>query len=285
MTGVDLAEKGVIVTGAGSGLGRAMALGLAQAGASVAALDVAPAEAEKTMRAAKDAPGRVLPVACDVRDWEQVQAAVARVDAELGGFHALVNCAGLGMAYLAKDYGRNPIRFWECDLVKWQDILDVNVRGTYLMARAVTPQLIARGWGRIVNVTTSFNTMMRRANMPYGQSKAALEAASAAWAGDLEGTGVTCNVLIPGGAADTPMVPPETGYDRSKLNDPRVMVAPIRWLCSAESDGVTGMRFIGRDWDPALPGREAMKAAGAPCAWPDLAAGAATSQARPEPKA
>jgi 3-oxoacyl-[acyl-carrier protein] reductase len=282
MADIDVSDRVIIVTGAGSGLGRAMAIGLAEAGAQVVALDVDLAAAEETAAAASG-PGRVLTVACDVRRAEQVDAAVGRARAAVGGPHGLVNCAGLGMAYLARDYTVNPIRFWEGNAERWNDIFDVNIRGPWLMARAVAPLMIAQGWGRIVNITTSFNTMMRSANMPYGQTKAALEAASAAWAGDLEGTGVTCNVLVPGGAADTPMVPPETGYDRSKLNDPKVMVAPIRWLCSRASDGVTGRRFIGRDWGPDAPWQDAMKAAGAPIGWPALAARASQAQARPEP--
>ena len=96
-----------------------------------------------------------------------------------------------------------PPRFWEADPQRWWDMIDVNVRGPFLLARAAMPQLLARKWGRVVNVTTSFNTMMRGGNMPYGQTKAALEAASASWADDVKDSGVTVNVLVPGGAADS----------------------------------------------------------------------------------
>ncbi len=184
------------------------------------------------------------------------------------------------MATQRRDFMVNRLNFWDADPDAWQRLIDVNVRGTFLMARAAAPHLIAQGWGRIVNVTTSFNTMMRGGNMPYGQSKAALEAATASWADDLKDTGVTANVLVPGGAADTPMVPVESAYDRSKLNPPSVMVAPIRWLASAASDGVNGRRFIGRDWDPSLPDEEAAANAGAPAAWPDLASSASVGQPR-----
>jgi NAD(P)-dependent dehydrogenase (short-subunit alcohol dehydrogenase family) len=271
MADIDVTGKAVIVTGAGSGLGRAMAVGLANAGAQVAGLDVNLKGLEQTA-AAVAGTGRVLPVTCDIRSQEQVENAVARVRSALGGLHAAVNCAGLGMNYLAADFAQNPIRFWECDLAKWDDVVDVNIRGTWLIGRTVAPVMIEAGWGRIINVTTSFSTMIRKSNMPYGLTKAAIEAFSNAWAGELEGTGVSCNVLIPGGAADTPMVPQESGYDRSKLNSPQVMVAPVIWLCSAASDGVNGKRFIGRDWDPDIAWQEAMKEAGAPIAWPALAA-------------
>jgi len=109
--------------------------------------------------------------------------------------------------------------------------------------------------------------MVRGLGSPYGPSKAALEAATLAWSRDLDGTGVTVNVLIPGGAADTRMVPVAIAPDRAALVQPKVMVAPIQWLMSRHSDGVTGRRFIGKDWDPALDPAAAAAISGAPAAW------------------
>lgn len=279
----DLAGKVVIVTGAGSGLGQAMALGLAQAGAAVLGLDIAGDRLQETAREAKaaGAKGRLLPLACDVRSETSCAAAVATAQDKLGGLTGLVNCAGLGPAYLKADALASPPKFWEADPLRWWDILDVNVRGPFLMARAAMPALIERGWGRVVNVTTSFNTMMRGGQMPYGQSKAALEAASASWAEDVRGSGITVNVLVPGGAADTRLVPQDSPFDRTKLVKPAVMVAPIVWLMSDLSEGTSGLRFVGNRWDPAKPWQEAMRLAGAPIGWPDLAAAAAAGQPRP----
>jgi NAD(P)-dependent dehydrogenase (short-subunit alcohol dehydrogenase family) len=161
--------------------------------------------------------------------------------------------------------------------------MDVNVRGAFLMARAAAPHMIAQKWGRIVNVTTSMNTMIRGGNMPYGQSKASLEAATASWADDLKETGVSANVLVPGGAADTPMVPDESHYDRSSLVKPEVMVAPVCWLASKASDGFNQMRFIGRYWNPDASDEENIRAAGAPAAWPELAEQASVGQPRTSP--
>ena len=92
------------------------------------------------------------------------------------------------------------------------------------MGRTVAPYLMAQNQGRLVNVTTSLNTMIRGGNMPYGQSKASLEAATASWAEDFDvaGSAVTANVLVPGGAADTPMVPHESPYNREKLVKPKL---------------------------------------------------------------
>ena len=148
------------------------------------------------------------------------------------------------------------------------------------MGRAVAPYLMAQNQGRIVNVTTSLNTMIRGGNMPYGQSKASLEAATASWAEDFEvaGSSVTANVLVPGGAADTPMVPHESPYNREKLVKPEAMVAPAIFLASDDSEGVNSMRFLGRLWDPGASDQDNLKASGSPAAWPELAAAAGAGQ-------
>jgi len=112
--------------------------------------------------------------------------------------------------------------------------------------------------------------MWRGGMQPYGGSKAANEAHLLAMAQELDGTGVTANVLVPGGAADTRMVSPASQPDRSKLISPDVMVAPLVWLCSDASDGVTGQRFIGTRWDEKLPPADAAKKAGTPAAWQQL---------------
>ncbi len=279
---IDLTGKQVIVTGAGSGLGQAMALGLTSAGAAVLGLDLLGDRLQETARKAKSAgaKGTFVPLACDVRSETSCNAAVATAKEKLGGLTGLVNCAGLGMAYLSRDAFAKPPKFWEADPTRWWDMMDVNVRGPFLLSRAAMPTLLASGWGRIVNVTTSFNTMIASGNMPYGQSKAALEAASASWAADTRGTGVTVNILVPGGAADTALVPQDAPFDRDKLVKPDVMVAPIVWLMSSVSDGTTGMRFVGKKWDPAKPWQEAMQLSSGPVAWPDLAAAAAEGQYR-----
>ena len=94
----------------------------------------------------------------------------------------------------------------EVELDVWKSRIDANLTGPFIMAKAVVPRFIAQKRGKIVNVTTSYGTMVRVGLTPYGQSKAGLEAASLIWSRDLEGSGVTVNILVPGGAADTRMV-------------------------------------------------------------------------------
>ena len=88
---------------------------------------------------------------------------------------------------------------------------------------------------------------------------------------DLAGTGVTVNVLVPGGVTNTGMVPLEAGYDRAEMIQPAVMALPLNWLVSDAAGGVTGRRFLAVHWDPSLPPEEAAAKAGAPVAWTEIA--------------
>lgn len=252
-----------IVTGGGRGLGRAMVLGLLQAGACV----VATASREGAELAALGADAgaeaeRLRIVTADVRH----EADCARVvDSALGAFarlDILVNNAGRGMKYVSDSFLTEPTRFWETDPEAWRLIIDTNVNGPFLMARAAAPSMIAAGWGRIVNITMNHATMRRRGFSPYGPSKAALESETVIWAQDLAGTGVTVNALLPGGATATGMIPGGFPQDaRRGLLDPQVIVAPLLWLASDGAAGMTGQRLDASRWDPAADPAEA--AAGA----------------------
>ena len=148
--------------------------------------------------------------------------------------------------------------------------MDVNFKAPFMLAKAFVPHLLDQGWGRIVNVTTSLDTMIRPGWTPYGPSKAALEACSAIWAADLADTGVSVNVLVPGGPANTGMVPSASSPNRAAMIQPEVMKAPICWLLSHASDGVTGRRFLGMRWNDGIPIEQSIEAASAPVAWPQL---------------
>src|SRR5207237_6161470 len=91
----------------------------------------------------------------------------------------------------------------------------------------------------------------------YGASKAALEASCVSFAKDLEGTGVTVNILVPGGPTDTPGFFPPGKPRPAVLLDPAIMGAPVVWLASPQSDGISACRFIAPDWDQSLPPAEA----------------------------
>ena len=115
-------------------------------------------------------------------------------------------------------------------------------------------------------MTTGLDTTIRPSWTPCGPPKAALEASSANRAGDPEGTGVTVNLPIPDGQADTPSVPLASRPDSSLPVRPERMAAPILWLLPNASDGVNGRRFVANDRDPALPVAAAAEQASAPIA-------------------
>lgn len=259
----------VIVTGAARGLGRAMVLGLAGAGARVAAMDLAASRREMLAlvesASARGLADRILPVFGDVT---QYQDCVAAVEATVNGFgsgHGLVNNAAIGMQDIG--FGSTARKFFEVDVDAWRAAFAVNVHGAFNMAKAVTPRLVAQNWGRVVNITTSLPTMVMENFSPYGPTKAALEAATAIWAKEVAETGVTVNALLPGAPADTRMIPAREVPDRTTLVHPEAMVPPIIWLMSRDSDGVTGQRIIAKEWDTSAATDEAARRATSPVGW------------------
>jgi NAD(P)-dependent dehydrogenase (short-subunit alcohol dehydrogenase family) len=269
----SLSGKVAIVTGAGSpiGLGRAMTVALVRAGARVAMLDVNNDWLEQTANDVREIGGDdcVLTVVSDVSKADQAKLSVDKVIAELGGLHILVNNAGISLRRLFSRTGTRS-NSWEVSHEDWDRVLSVNLSGPFYMAKAVLDHMLEQDWGRIVGVTTSVDTMYRAGGSPYGPSKAGHEALIATMAQELEGTGVTANVLVPGGATDTNIIPEETDYDRSVLIRPEVMQAPIVWLTSEASHKINGRRFIAYYWDESLPLEERLEKSGAPAAWPQL---------------
>jgi NAD(P)-dependent dehydrogenase (short-subunit alcohol dehydrogenase family) len=274
MNQTALAGKVAIITGAGGGMGSVMTLALLAQGSRVAAVDANPGALEALATKAVKAAGsdRVLPIIGDVGKPEECQRIVRRATEAFGRITMLVNNAGIGMQTIRPDYMSNPVRFWEVDIDRFQRMMDINWKGPFLLARAVAPQMIAQKWGRIVNVTTSLDTMYRQNYTPYGMAKAALEAATSSWAKELHGTGVTANVLVPGGPVNTGFIPANAPMNRATMVQPEVMAAPICWLASDDSNEVTDCRFVGRDWDPKLPAAEASQKSRGPAAWPGIGA-------------
>jgi NAD(P)-dependent dehydrogenase (short-subunit alcohol dehydrogenase family) len=248
-----LAGRVAIVTGGGRGLGRAMTLGLAQAGATVIA--TAAREAGEVERVAGEAASRrVLPVVADVAREDDCTRTVAMALDRCGRLDILVNNAGRGMKYVSENFMTQPTKFWETAPDTWRFVIDTNVVGPFLMARTAVPAMLAAGWGRIVNITINADTMRRRGFSPYGPSKAALESSTVIWAQDLVDSGITVNALLPGGATLTGMIPSSfPDHLRAGLLDPSIMVPPLRWLASTKSDGVTGQRIIAADWREDSP--------------------------------
>ncbi len=258
----SLRGRVVIVTGGGRGIGREFVLALAGAGAKVAASarsasELAQVEADVVAAAG---PGRFVGVMADVRDASACERVVAGTLGAFGALHCLVNNAGVGMRHISERFNVSPPRFWEAPVDRWRDILETNALGPFLMAHAAAPHMVRTGFGRIVNISTSPGTMVRVGYSPYGPSKAALEAMSRVWAQDLADTGVTVNVLLPGGATDTSFIPgsgPGRRGADGHLLPANVMNAALLWLLSDASNGVTGRRLVGKLWDASLDPDEA----------------------------
>ena len=271
----ELAEKKIaMITGAGRGLGRAMALGLAKAGYVVAAIDL-PESATLLASLAAEAKavgGELHPVHCDVTDSSRCESTVSEIRQQFGAIDILINDAAIGMEVLTPYIHSNPIKFYDVEESFWRRVLEINLLGTVRLTKLVVPHQVERGWGRIINVTTSLTTMVKAGFSPYGPSKAAIEAASAVWSKELVGTGVTVNVLIPGGPANTRMIPQEDmaalgRSEREELVQPQQMVPPLLWLVSPAADKVTGRRYQAKLWSSDVPAEQAEKASGAIVAW------------------
>ncbi len=266
-------DKVAIVTGAAGGIGTAMTRGLLAAGIRVAAVDrdrdpLAALAASARQQGKSDA---LLIIQTDLATDTAADEIAQATRARFGRIDILVNNAGIGPGGIRSDSWQRPLKFWEITADQWRRFVAVHTTAPLMLTNAVVPEMMRRGWGRIVNVTTSLGTMLNAGSPTYGPSKAALEALSAIMAKDLAGSGVTVNVLVPGGVTNTPMISDEAGFERAKLIQPEVMAPPLVWLVSDAAGTVTGRRFLAIHWDPALAPEEAAEKAGAPVAWTSIA--------------
>jgi gluconate 5-dehydrogenase len=240
-----MACRSALVTGGTSGLGLAMAAALAAAGLRVA---VAGRSAERAEAAAAGLPG-AFGVGLDVRDDGSVSRAVQTAWSRLDGIDLLVNNAGIGMRTVNPRFMTEPRGFWTVPPDGFRDVIVTNLTGYFLVAREVVPRMLAAGRGRVVNVSTSLSTMTRAGFAPYGPSRAGSEALSRVMAADLRDTPVTVNVLLPGGATRTGMLPDEAA-GRPNLLESEIMGPPIVWLASAAASGVRDQRIVAAEFSP-----------------------------------
>ena len=242
----DLGGIRVLVTGATSGLGAAMAAALAAAGARVMVTSRVQARAETT---ARELGSPAIPAQLDVRDERSVAACVDRARDAWGGIDMLVNNAGIGMLTVNPRFMSEPQAFWEVTPAGFRDVMETKVVGCFLVARAVVPLMLRQGGGRVVNISMNEQTMIRRGFVPYGPAGAGVEALSRVMAADLAGSPVTVNLLLPGGATRTGMLPDEAPAEvRAALLDPAIMGPPIVWLASGQSAGVHDRRIVATEF-------------------------------------
>ncbi len=249
-----LKDVRVLVTGGTSGLGLAMAQALVRAGARVA---VTSRHRERAQATAAELAGAALGVELDVRDAASVSTAVDKVYGVLDGLDVLVNNAGIGMRTVNPRFMTEPQPFWEVPPAGFRDVLETKATGSFLVAREVVPRMLSAGAGQVVTISMSEQTMTRPGFIPYGPAGAAVEALARVMAADLADTPVTANILLPGGATATGMVPDEMRHDlRADLLDPAIMGPPIVWLASPEAVRVHNERIVACHFEDWLKARK-----------------------------
>ena len=183
----DSQPRVAIVTGAARGIGAATAERLARDGLAVAVLDLDEATAKDTVAAIEAAGGTALAVGADVSDPEQVQAAVDRIADELGPPTVLVNNAGVT---------RDALLFKMTE-DQWDTVMNVHLRGAFLMTRAAQKHMTAAGWGRIINISST-SALGNRGQANYSTAKAGLQGFTKTVAIELGKFGITANCIGPG---------------------------------------------------------------------------------------
>jgi meso-butanediol dehydrogenase/(S,S)-butanediol dehydrogenase/diacetyl reductase len=237
-------ERTAIVTGAGSGLGRATAVQLAAEGAAVACFDVIFDAANETVAKIKAAGGTARAYHVDVSDPTSVRAAVAAVATDLGRPSVLVNSAGIG-----KFANSHELPFEE-----WSRIIGVNLTGSFLMAQAVLPHLLDGG-GNIVNIASSAGLMAQPYSAAYCASKGGVIQLTRALADEYLDRGIRVNAVAPGGML-TPMqntfrLPPDGDYEKIKklitplgAAEPEEVAALVAFVASDDAAHMTGSILV-----------------------------------------
>ncbi|MEU4658431.1 SDR family NAD(P)-dependent oxidoreductase [Streptomyces sp. NPDC023723] len=233
---MTMAGRNVVVTGAGRGLGRSIAATLAGQGASVAVWDLNADGAEKTVAAIQEAGGEAVAVTVDVSDAAAVAAAAARTHEELGPVTVLVNNAGV----------TTYVPFTELGEDEWDRMVRINLKSQYLVSRSFVPDMLAAGWGRIVNISSSSAQTGAPAMAHYAASKGGVIGFTKALAIEFADKGITVN-NVPPGFVDTPLL--REGFDPDEVapsmpmkraGQPADIAHAVAYLVSEEAAYVTG---------------------------------------------
>lgn len=263
----SLKDRVVIVTGSSRGFGWNMAEELLRAGARVTltgrnseTLAAVQKEGERIA-----GPGRCIAVAGDVTRPEDCVRTIDETVQAFGRLDVLINNAGRAYGEF-DDTGERFTPFYEVPDDAFRAILETNLFGVFYMSKAAVSHMLKQGFGKIFSISTSLGNMVRRGNTAYGPSKAALETTHRIWSDELEGTGVDVNILLPGGGADTALIPtnrvPGAIGERSeegRLLPADIIIPAAVWLCTDATNGMTGQRIMARLWDENLPPEEAFR--------------------------
>lgn len=217
----DLRGRVAAVTGASSGIGREIALALADAGAAVVLVARRDPELQETKRAIEDAGGCAAAVQADLAKRDELREAAVRVSQNFGAPDILVNAAGIN--------ARRPLL--EVTDEDWDNVMAVNVDAPFFLTQALAAAMLAKGWGRVINIASLQSQRAFPNTAPYGTSKGAIAQLTRAQAQALSPGGVNVNAIAP-------------GFFATELTAP-VVADPVRWKKMAEST------FIGRNGELA----------------------------------
>ena len=191
----DVPGRVALVTGGGSGIGRAIALGLARIGISVGVGDKDPDRVANATAAIESCGSRAHGVTADVGRHDEVRRLVAEVSGRLGAIDILVNCAGI--------FPRSSVIEMSED--EWDRTSATNIKSVFMTSQAVLPAMIARKWGRIISITSSLGTTGVPRGAHYAASKGGINALTRSLAREVVNDGINVNAIAPG-LTDTPMM-------------------------------------------------------------------------------
>lgn len=234
-----LEGKVALVTGASRGIGRAIAIRLAEEGCDVAVNYYSSELAAKEVLAAIGGTGRrAIAIQADVSSSDQVEAMVAKVEDELGPVDILVNNAGIHKHH----------RSWEMSVEDWQRIIDVNLTGAYLTTRLLGPEMAQRGWGRVINISSVVAMSGTDHEAHYAASKAGMHGLTKSTALELSPKGVTVNAVAPGwirtdmtgDATEEEMAEAKREIPLGRIGEPEEIASVVAYLASPDASYVTG---------------------------------------------
>lgn len=241
-----MTHRSALVTGAAAGIGKAIALRLARAGMAVGVLDLSEAGAARVADLIVAEGGKAVAVAGDIGERRSIELAIAKVRETLGPITVLVNNAGIS------DY----VPFLDMTDDKWDRMMAVNLRGTYIVTQVALPDMIDAGWGRIVNISSSSAQSGARMMSHYSASKGGVIALTKTLAVEFGDRGVTCNTIAPRFVMNTVKAEAdfsEEGFFPQDARDAMIAAGAIKrqgepediasacaWLVSEDAGYVTG---------------------------------------------